>query len=288
MRTDIAYVNGLGERLELGGSSESLHYFEHGIRDWEWSWGEGVGGSVTGFSRRGDKPREVSLPVGIAAATGAEGMDLRNLVESIGEYDVLSGVAGRLLVGDWYLRCWLVGCEPTDYWMDDRFAEMGLTLLVEDPGWVREHATHLVPETGSDGSGTGFDYPHDFPLEFAREGVSKSVYVGGLEPRDFLWRAYGPCEDPWVRIGGDLHGVNVDVPAGHRLEVDSRSRTAVLVSPDGSTQGVYDMRVPGAEGSGTYLFERVPLGESSLSWDNSHELDFVTYEVRSSCPWEAA
>lgn len=286
MRTDIAYVNGLGERLELGGSSETLHYMEHGLRDWSWSWETGAAGFVSSFSRRPPKPVEVSLPVGIAARDGAEGVELRNLVDSVGEYDVLTRRAGRLYVGDWYVSCWIVGCAPTDYWMDDRFAEMRLTLLVESPGWVREHALTLVPEAGDAGVSDGFDYPHDFPVEFRRERVSRQVYNSGLEPMDFLWRAYGPCEDPWVSVGGDLHGVNVDVPAGSRLEVDSRARTAVLVSADGSVEGVYGSRVAGAEGSGTYLFERVPLGASSLSWDNSFRMDFVTYEVRTSCPWE--
>lgn len=286
MRTDIAYVNGLGERLDLGGSSESLHYLEHELRDWSWSYSVGAAGAVASFRRRPDKPREVSLPVGIAAATGAEGIALRNRVEAVGEHDVLTRTAGRLYVGDWYVRCWIVGCSPTDYWMDDRLAELDLTLLVEDPGWVMEHSLTLVPEEGDGGGSTGFDFPHDYPVEFRRERLSRQVWNGGMEPMDFLWRAYGPCEDPWVRVGGDLHGVNVDVPAGSRLEVDSRARTAVLVSADGSVEGVYGSRVPGAEGSGTYLFERVPLGSSSLSWDNSFRMDFVTYEVRTACPWE--
>ena len=86
MRTDIRYVNRRGESIELGGSVESLHYLKHELRNWEWSYSTGKGsGRVTSFSRRPSKPTKVKLPVGIAAKTAAEGIELRNLVLSIGE-----------------------------------------------------------------------------------------------------------------------------------------------------------------------------------------------------------
>lgn len=285
MRTDIAYVNRLGERLELGGDDASLHYMEHELRDWKWSWTTGVAGGVTGFSRRGSKPRELSLPVGVAAPDASEGIALRNLVESVGSVDVDAGEPGWLYVGDWYVRCWIVGGEPTDYWMDDRFAELDLTVLVERQGWVRETTTHYVPETGSE-SASGTDFPLDFPLEFVRGRAAKSIYNGGTSPQDLLLRVYGPASDPAISIGGNVHRVNVEVPAGHRLEVDTMARTVRLVAPDGTWTDAYGYREPGAEGSGTYVFERVAPGPASLSWGNDFSFDLVLYEVRMACPWE--
>ena len=285
MRTDIAYVNCLGERVEFGGSEEDLHYFEHGLRDWSWAYTTGTAGAVTAFRRRPDRPREVRLPVGVSAATAEEGIAARNRIEAMGELDVARRSPGRLYVGDWYVRAYVIGCEPTDYWMDDRFCELDLTLLVPEPGWVREESLRFVPEAGgSEASGT--DFPLDFPFEFKRARAARRVYNGGMFPRDFLWRAYGPCEDPWLRLGGNLYRVNAEVPAGSRLEVDSLARTVRIVSAAGEVTEAYGMREPGAEGSGSYIFQRVPLGESSLSWPNSFSFDLVTYEVRTACPWE--
>ena len=117
MRTDIRYVNRRGESIELGGSVESLHYLKHELRNWEWSYSTGKGsGRVTSFSRRPSKPTKVKLPVGIAAKTAAEGIELRNLVLSIGEPDVAAGEPGELWVGDWSMRCWIVAGEPGKYW----------------------------------------------------------------------------------------------------------------------------------------------------------------------------
>lgn len=287
MRVDVTYVNGLGERLELGGDERSLHYMEHELRDWKWEWSTGVAGRVTGFSRRGSKPRELRLPVGIAAETGTEGIELRNLVESVGDRDVAAREPGRLYVGDWYMRCWIVGCSPTDYWMDDRFAELELTLLAEQRGWVREDPHAFAPETGDEGA-SGTDFPLDFPFEFARGRTSKTVYNAGTSPQDLLIRVYGPATDPSVSIGGNDYRVNVDVPDGHRLEIDTMARTVRLVAPDGSWTDAYGHREPGAEGSGTYVFERVAPGASTVAWGNDFAWDLVLYDVRMACPWEEA
>ncbi len=287
MRVDIAYVNGRGERLELGGDDASLHYFEHGLRDWSWSWSTGAAaGKVSSFSRRGDKPAEVPFPVGIGAGNAEEGIALRNRVQEVGEHDIAAKSPGRLYVGDWYLRCWIVAGEPTDYWMDDRIAELDLTLLVDDPGWVLEREMRFVPETGADGLAAGADFPCDLPAELKRERLSKTVSNGALFPCDFLWRAYGPATDPYVRVAGNLYKVNVDLPAGSRLEVDSAARSVTVVSQHGERSDAYGDREKGPEGSGSYIFEKVPVGESSLSWDNSFAFDLVLYDVRTACPWE--
>ena len=285
MRTDIAYVNGLGERVELGGDEGDLHYFEHELRDWLWSYTTGTGGGVSSFSRKPSKPREISLPVGIAADDGETGIALRNLVDLIGEHDISAGSPGRLYIGDWYMRCWIIGCEPTDYWMDDRFARLGLTLLAVDPSWTRETVSRYVPETGAD-SELEDDFPFEFPMDFKRERQSRQVYNEGSEARDFVWRAYGPVSDPAIHIGGNLYQVNVDLAAGDRLEVDSAARTVTVTSASGAVTNAYGQREPGAKGSGSYIFERIAPGPNTLAWDNSFEFDLVVYEVRTSCPWE--
>lgn len=285
MRTDIAYVSSLGERVEFGGSEKSLHYFAHDLRNWSWEYTVGVAGAVTAFSRRPSKPRELSFPVGIGASTREEGIELRNRIETMGERDVQLMSPGRVYVGDWYVRAYVIGCEPTDYWMDDRFAELDLTLLVENPGWVKETTLSYVPETGIE-TGSGVDFPAEFDLEFKRERISNRIFNSALAPQDFLLRIYGPATNPYVTIGGNRYGVNVEVPAGSRLEIDSSARTVRLISDEGVVTGAYGKRVPGAEGSGSYIFQKVPVGESSLSWPNSFSFDLVLYEVRTSCPWE--
>ena len=285
MRVDMAYVNCLGERVDLGGPDRYLHYFEHEVRNWEWDYSVPTSGAAPVFSRRPSKPRELSFPVGIAAPTPEEGIELRNRVESIGERDVVAGKAGRLYVGDWYLRCWIIGCEPTDYWMDDRICELDLKLLVQTPGWVLDHDYALTPGAGA-GGGAGKDFPADFPLEFMRGRQQTIVYNQSLEGMDFRLLVMGPATDPAVEIGSNLYKVNVEVPAGYTLEVDSAAKTVTLSSPTGETEDAYRYREPGASGSGTYIFEKLPVGASEIDWSGGYSLHLTAYEVQSSCPWE--
>lgn len=286
MRTDIAYVNCRGERIEFGGTDDQLHYFEHELRNWEWTYGTGAAGdSVTSFSRRPSKPSEKQFPVGVAAKDGESGIELRNRIDRIGEADVAAMAPGRLYVGDRYVKCWIIAGEPTNYWLDDRFYEVELTLLVEDPGWVLERERRFVPETGSD-SGPGEDFPFDFPVEFKRERLSKYVENEAMFPCDFLWRVYGPATAPYIRIAGNLYKVNVDLSLGDRLEVSSADRTIRVVNQSGVATDAYGSREKGAEGSGSYVFQKIPAGDSSLAWDNSFAFDLVTYDVVTQCPWE--
>lgn len=285
MRTDIKYVNRRGESVELGGSGGSLHYLEHELRDWEWSYTTGKGsGRVASFSRRPSKPTKVKLPVGIAASTAAEGIALRNKVIAIGEPDIAAGEPGELWVGDWCMRCWVVAGEPGKYWQDDRYAEIKLTLLVEDPSWTRASERTLVPETGADG--TGSDFPRDLPCDLRRERASTTVSVPGDFDSPFLWRVYGPATSPYIRVAGNLYRVNAEVPEGARLEVDSRARTVTIMLLDGTVTNAYAKRERGASGSGSYIFEPIPCGDSDLAWGNDARMDLVTYEVRTAVPYE--
>lgn len=283
MDTLIRYTNRRGESMSFGGGSDSLHYLEHGLRDWAWSYSTGAAsGRVTSFSHGG--PKEIAFPVGIAAEDGGEGIELRNRLLELGEPDIEAMEPGTLEVpGGWSLRCWVIGGAPTNYWMDDRYAEFELTLLAEEPVWTREHETRFEPVQDEAG---GIDYPFEFPFDFQPEAGAQSVSNAGMFACDWLWRVYGPATSPYVRIGTDLHKVNVDVPAGARLEVDSREHTVKVVMSDGTVEDAYADRERGGRGSGTYLFERVPEGDSTVAWDGTYAFDIVLYESRIAAPYE--
>lgn len=283
MNTLIRYTNRRGESMAFGGGSESLHYLEHGLRDWAWSYSTGaVSGRVTSFST--DGPKEIEFPVGIAAATPEEGVDLRNRLLLLGEPDIDAVEPGTLeMPGGWTLRCWIAGGSPTNYWMDDRYAEFGLTLLVERPVWTRETLVRFEPAAQAGG---GVDFPLEFPFDFHPEAGAKSVTNGGMFACDWLWRVYGPATSPYVRVGGNLHRVDADVPDGARLEVDTAEHTVRIIMADGAVEDAYSARGRGGRGSGTYLFERIPAGTSAVTWDGSFYFDAVLRESRIAAPYE--
>lgn len=281
MDTLVAYENHLGDRIEFGGGSESLHYLEHGLRSYLWEH-EDLNGRVAKMSRG---MRELSFPVGIAAPDGATGIELRNRVMAVTEPDAADKEPGRFVIGRWSLPCYVIGCEPTNYWMDDRFAEMHLTVLTETSEWVAETLYHFEPGSASGGITGNGDFPFDFPWEFARPRVAETVSNGGLTRCPFLWRVYGPATDPYVIIGPNTYRVNCDVPVGARLEVDSMAKTITLIDVAGNRENRFADRQLGAKGSGTYIFEPVPPGDNALTRTNDYIMDLVLYDVRSAPGW---
>lgn len=282
MRTDITYTNHKGVSLTFGGTDETLNYFAHTLRVYKWSYVERAG-RIVRFER---KPREATFPVGIAAASEEEGLQLRDRIFEVTEPDVLAGRAGSLEICGYAASCYVIGAVPTNYWMDDRFAEISLTVLLPGSVWTKETLHHFTPEM-STGFGSGIDFPFEFPFDFAASRPPRAIINDAMSPGPFIWRVFGPARDPYFKAGDSLHQVKVTLRNGERLEVDSRPgmRTAVKLSAAGEAISVFDKRVRGSLGSGTYLFEPIPSGRIELSWDNGYAFDLVLVDQTSTPPW---
>ena len=58
-----------------------------------------------------------------------------------------------------------------------------------------------------------------------------------------------------------------------------------MIEEDGSVSNLYDARRRGAEGSGSYIFERMPAGAITVAWPQSFGVDVVTIEERGALSW---
>lgn len=282
MDTAITYTNHLGASITFGGSEEALNYLAHTLRDYKWSYSERAGRVV----RLERKPREATFPVGIAATSEEEGLALRGQVTKLTEPDVVAGAPGSLTICGYSAPCYVIGAAPGKYWMDDRFAEIKLTVLFTTATWTRETLHHFTPEM-SVGFGSGIDFPFEFPFDFAASRPPRAIVNDAMGAGPFIWRVFGPARDPYFTAGDDKHQVFVSLKAGERLEVDSRPgrRTAVKISAAGEETNVFDDRLRGSLGSGTYLYEPIPAGRVAFSWDNGYAFDLVLVDQTSTPPW---
>ena len=161
-----------------------------------------------------------------------------------------------------------------------------MTLLVEDPTWFKATALYFEHETAGAVAGVKPDFPRDFPFDLVQGKPAKSFTNPSKSASPWLWRVYGPATNPYVRIGENLHKVNTTIAAGAYLEVDSQSKTAVVVQDNGTRENVYKFRERGAHGSGSYLFEPIKPGTDDITWDNTFDFDLTLYETRSTPPYE--
>lgn len=282
MDTAITYTNHLGASLTFGGSEEALNYLAHALRDYKWSY-KVRGGRIARFTQ---EPRAVAFPVGIAADTEEAGLAWRERIHALVTPDRVDAVPGTLEICGYSASCYVIGAGYDNYWMDGRFAEITLTVLFTDSMWTRETLHHFTPEM-STGFGSGIDFPFDFPFDFAASRPPRAITNDATGPGPFLWRVFGPARDPYFKVGNDVHQVKVDLRSGERLEVDSRPgrRTAIKLSAAGEETNVFDLRLRGSLGSGTYLFEPIPAGRVELSWDNGYAFDLVLVDQTDTPPW---
>lgn len=286
----MKYVNHKNQVISLGDGGP-LHYFANTIRDWEWTANE-VNGKVSSFTR---SPIDKDLPIGIAAETEEDGLLLRDQLYEIAEVDNLTMLPesetdpqpGKLYINDWYIELFLMSCAFENYHFDDRFAEMTFGCHIPYPAWIKEELDQFFIESDDLTSSDFLDFPFDFPFDFKRPRQNKKITNDSLTPCYFLWRVYGPALNPYINIGGNIYQVNVNVPSGARLEVDIRkgSERIELIDLYGNVTNCFNSRNKESKDSGEYIWKKIPVGISTLSWDNSFNFDIVKYYERSQHPW---
>lgn len=197
--------------------------------------------------------------------------------------DMQKGTPGTIHVNGWFQRCFVVASE-VDGIGDDFFAAK-LTFVLLDGVWRRGTTTAFVPVQDS-ADYEFLDLPHDLPYDLGvtppRQYVINPGYSGS--PAKFV--VYGPAVNPSVRLAGNLYQVDVTVPEGGYMDINPLRRTVTVAAADGTTMDAFSKAHRGSgAGSSEYIFERVPVGTSEISWDNSFGFDLTLYEEEGEPAW---
>ena len=276
-RLDVAYVNHLGDRVSL--SSGGVHHNNIGLRDWAVDY-ESSGDIVTKFAG-GVVERTVSFV--IAALSDTSGLSVRDRLCDIAMSDILAKEPGRLYVGEWFVDGYFIESNKDRDWISARAADYTMR-FVGSRMWRRESTTQFKPEVYPSGY-KYLDFPIGFPFDLSPNRTSKTIVNNSSFPSGFRLVVYGPAVNPYVRVAGNLCQVNVTVGDGGLLTVDSNRKQCILKSIDGIEESVFSKRSKGAAGSGSYAFERIPPGLSTVSWDNSFGFDLTIIEERAEPSW---
>ena len=97
---------------------------------------------------------------------------------------------------------------------------------------------------------------------------------------NFEMRIYGPVEQPSVVIGGHEYSVSCSVEKNEYLTIDSIKKTVILTKQDGTEVNCFNLR-----NRDSYVFEKVPVGVSSVSTSGAFKFDIVLLEERSVPKW---
>ncbi|WP_294163140.1 hypothetical protein [uncultured Senegalimassilia sp.] len=197
--------------------------------------------------------------------------------------DMQKGMPGTLRVEGWFQRCFVVASEVDGIGGD--FFAAKLTLVLLDGVWRRGTTTAFVPVQSS-ADYEFLDLPYDLPYDLGAPQPRRYAVNPGYADSPAKLVVYGPAVNPSVRLAGNLYRVDVTVPDGGRLEIDPLRRTVTEVLPDGTKIDAFSKAHRGSgAGSGEYIFERVPVGTSEVSWDNGFGFDLTLYEEEGEPAW---
>lgn len=219
--------------------------------------------------------REVTLT---AYASNAAADQLRRAADA----DVLARRAGTLVFnGEWSQRAYILQSAPKPH---HGGVLMDLTVALMDGAWWSVKTTSFAPDEGSEYE--YLDYPHDYPHDYEISVSSNSIDTGLLSPSPMFLRIYGPAVNPYVVVGSNRYQLNVTVPSGGYVVVDGQEKTITLVTQDGTrTNAFASGERGGGVGGGAYIFEEVPAGYSTVSWDGSFGFDLGWYDLEGEPPW---
>ncbi len=244
------------------------------LRSYEWDYG--VGRKNIYASRR--KTRTVSVKF------VAEHDELDKL-RRYADRDMTSETAGVFTAqGEWKQEGYIYGIKVDKVASDRIYGTLKVLLL--QGAWYKTVTKSYVKNSAPNNTRYGLDYPTDYKYDFGYAKVSQTMDTGSYSPCDFKMTIYGTCINPVITIGKNAYRVNVPVPEGALLIIDTREKTVILRDELGYEQNVFDKAVRGdGKGKGEYIFEPLASGEMSVTWDNSYGFDIEYYVAESEPPF---
>ena len=200
------------------------------------------------------------------------------------ERDITSQTPGRLWWHKSYIPCYITASSTypheNNYWVCNE-----ITIYCPSPFWIEEKTFSFYPAEEQE------SYPYlDFNVDFAFDFSYKPravlpIETGHYAPSSFRMIMHGPCVNPSVTIGGNVYNVNVSVPAGGYLVIDSRPEAPLgwqvyLRNASGQASNVFDNRNPNYQ-----ILERIPGGTVDLTYPRTYGVDLTLYLERSEPSW---
>lgn len=272
MREKLRYINHMNEVVEIGKGLVLAN--SNDLRNFAWSYTT-RNNRISSFSRSITKK---SLPLLIVAKTEAEGIATKNQIFEIFEKDVLANIPGKFVIGDYYLKCFVIESKKSDYLLDRRVLRVSLGIVTDQSCWISEKTTKII--VGETTAAGDLDYPYDYSYDFTNSLGGAVVFNSGIRPANFRMVIYGYQLNPSVYIGGHEYTVNTEILLGEYLTIDTVKKTIVLTKNDGTEVNCFGVRrvVP-------YPFQQIPVGESIVTAADGLRVDITILDERSEPKW---
>lgn len=272
MLEQLKYINHMNETLEFG--KNKLFVNENDLHDFAWKV-TSKNDRISGF-KKGIVPK--TIPIIIKCDAEKEGIELKNKLFEVFEKDVLAVKHGKFIIGDYYLKCFVIESSKTDYLINKSYLKITVKISTDFPYWIKETTTTF--NYGSGEAGTNLDFNRDFPYDYTSNLVGKALKNSNFVESNFKIIIYGIAESPRVTIGGHAYEVNTSIGASEYLTIDSVEKTIVLTHSDGTKENCFKDR-----NKDSYIFQKIPPNSSEVSSSGNFKFDVVLLEERGEPKW---
>lgn len=274
---EVYYINHKNQKIDLGRAP-----FQIQIGDL-FDFSNKYEGSNFKISRIYKDITTLQTTITIDAPNEKDFFDAVNTFFEITETDTAAGVQGILYIGEYYLRCNLISSNKS-FWKEVfSGVENSVKLLVPYPYWCRE-VTKSFLKGNPVSSRTEEEfllYPFGYPYQYSMPQDAGFLDNDHYAPCDFQLIIYGPCENPSIRVNGHLYEVMATLYSGDYMVVDSRDNTVFLQKSDGRKVNLFNWRNKDSD-----LFEKIPAGRSSVTWNTAaFGFDLTVFQERSEPKW---
>lgn len=268
------YENSAGEKVYFGQDGIYANY--NNLRDYEWQYDSD--GYLISNTHRGVFSK--IIPAWFIADSGEECRNKRNKAFLVFERDIISNQKGRLYIGNYYMKCQIYGMTNSLYLESERKIKVDILVRIENPVW-RKDETYSFYTISSEDRG-GFDFPFEFPIDFACSAMTNSALnLPEMLESEFKMIIYGPAENPVVYIADHTYKMECLIQEGERLEIDSANKTIIKYDAYNTAQNYFRYRYKAES-----IFEKLPSNKATLNYTGNFAFDLIVSTLRSEPEWE--
>ena len=268
----IKYINHMNETLEFG--ANGLYVNENDLRNFAWeitSKNDRISGFKKGIVSK-------TIPIVLKCVSEKEGISLKNRLFEVFEKDVLAVKHGKIIIGDYYLKCFVTESVKSEYLINKSYLRITVKVSTDFPYWIKETASTF--NYGNDTAGLDLDFNRDHPYDYTSNLLGKQLVNSNFVNSNFRINIYGACENPRITVAGHKYEVSASVEMNEYLTIDSVSKTVILTHADGTQENLFNKR-----NKFSYIFEKMPPGVSNVSASGSFAFDIVLLEERGEPKW---
>lgn len=212
--------------------------------------------------------------------TGDEPVINYDDIADIFDYDVLKNARGRFYIGEYYMLCNITVVSPSDVNLHRKKLKTTLTVTTSSPYWIKE-TSHVLDQSIIQESSNLKQYTYSYPYVYSKQRGAVRITNDSFIESDAVIRMFGPCTNPFIKIGDVLYQVNVTLENGEYLEIDTQKGTIYKYTSYGDKTTVFHYR----DKSRSDFFAKIPSGTLNVTWSAQFRAEIIVLEKRSKPRW---